>query len=471
MKNRWIGGLCAALAVCVPFAGAEQMLGGEEVLKVEQALYALGYHDDNCDAQLDDYTRQAIRSFQIANSLAQTGEPDAETLALLESGEAVTCHEYLVDLAVEYADTPILQAGSAGDAVIWLQRSLKELGYFSGECDGVFGEATLSAVRRFQLANGLEQTGVADRSVQVRLNEGMPLSWQVFVDRSVAAIGDSGVRVRLLQRTLRDMGYFDGECSGVYGDHTEHAVRKFQFQNNLEQTGAADAATCAALYSGKAAALRQPGTLYGESTGEQVTALQRSLAGLGYFDHSITGFYTETTETAVRLFQLANGLPATGEADPGTLALLESGGAAGLDSARDAFLAQVRAQDATARAVIGSLAMQARGQSFEADDEDLFEGFAFVQYVCVSAGIPVVSPDDIVELINDRVEDFSEPVAGDILAFRMDDAEGMHMMLAISTGDGRAVYATQDSSYVLEGYLSGMYGGELHRWNMEGAAE
>ena len=470
MKKRWFAGLCAALMVCAPGAGAEA-LTGEDVLRVEQALYALGYHDENCDGLLDEYTRQALRSFQIANSLGRTGEPDAETLALLESGEATTCHEYLVDLAVEYADTPVLQMGSSGDAVIWLQRALKELGYFAGECDGVFGEATRYAVRRFQLANGLGQTGVADRSVQSRLHEGVPLSWDVFIESSAVGMGDSGARVRLLQRTLRDMGYFDGACTGVYGDHTEQAVRRFQFQNHLEQSGEADASTCAVLYSGWAQTLRTEGTLYSESTGDQVAELQRSLAGLGYFDHNITGFYSQTTETAVRLFQMANNLPATGEASPETQELLASGTAVGLDGVREDFRSQVRAQEATVRAVIGSLAMQERGRSFEADDEDLFEGFAFVQYVCVSAGIPLVSPDDVTELITERVEDFDAPVAGDILAFRMDDVEGMHMMLAVSTGDGRAVYATQDSNYVLEGYLSGMYGGELYRWNMEGAAE
>ena len=463
MGNQWKIAICAALAMCLCPTCPAEALTASEILELEQSLYALGYHDEHCDAQLDETTRQALRSFQLANGLEVTGEPDEATLRLIDQGGWITCHEYLVDLAGEYVDLPILQQGSSGESVAALQRTLKALGYFSGECDGVFGEASMAAVRRFQLANGLAQTGVADRSTQMRMNEGQPLTWTAFLESVCAAPGDSGARVRLLQRTLLSMGYFSGECSGVFGELTQQAVTMFQAGNGLEPTGEADAATCDALYSGGAAALRSASAL-DTSDAQAVADLQSALAGLDYFDRNITGVYGPITETAVRLFQMANGLPSTGEADADTLALFNSGTAVPLDDVRDRFLDQVRAQDASARTVLGSVAERSCGHSFEGDDEDLYEGFAFVQYVCVSAGVPVVAPSDLIDRITVQVEDPGDPQFGELLIFQL---IGGKQLMAVSTGAGRVVCATPESGRVLEYYLRDMDYEALYRWNLE----
>lgn len=465
MNSKWIRAVCAAMAagLCL-CAAAEENLTGKQILEIEQKLYALGYHDENCDAQIDDGTRKSLISFQTANGLEPTGEPDNATIALLESGECVTCHDYLSGLVGKYAELPILQSGSAGESVSQIQRKLKDLGYFSGSCDGVFGTETMTAVRRFQMANGMEQSGMADRSTQMRLLEDKAISWQDFLTAASAAPGDSGVYVRLLQRRLAEMGYFQGECTGGYGDLTQRAVAQFQSNNALEETGIADPSTCEALYSDSAAPLLAAGTLREGDSTEAVTDLQSQLASLGYFDRNITGIYGATTQTAVRLFQMANQLPSTGEADPATLDKLSGGSAVALDSVRESLLEQVRGQDETARAVVSNVASGMRGHSFEADDEDLFEGFAFVQYVCVAAGIPVVAPEDIMELINEKVEDESALHAGDIIVLRIDAPEGRRTRLAVSTGGGRAVYATPDSGWVLESPISNLSGSELYRW-------
>lgn len=463
MIKRRMRALCAALAAGMCLTCAAETLTPSDLLQLEQSLYALGYHDENCNAQLDDTTRQALRSFQLANGLTVTGEPDEATLKLLQDGDWITCHEYLVGLAGEYVDLPILQQGSSGDSVAAMQRTLKQLGYFSGNCDGMFGDATLAAVRRFQLANGLSLTGIADRSTQMRLSEGEPLSWEAFLNSSCAVPGDSGAHVRLLQRTLDDMGYFDGECSGVFGELTQQAITHFQAANDLEPTGEADAATCNLLYSGSAVALKS-GALSSSDDAQAIAELQSALAGLDYFDRNITGVYGATTETAVRLFQLANGLPATGEADAATVALLESGNAVPLSDVREQFVLQTQGQDDAARTVIGSVAARNRGQSFEGDDEDLYEGFAFVQYVCVAAGIPVVTPEDIIDRINEPVEDASILQSGDLLLFRL---EAGQIRLAISTGEERVVYATPETGRVLEYYLRDLQYEALYRWNSE----
>lgn len=52
-----------------------------------------------------------------------------------------------------------LQKGDRGNAVADLQKRLNTLGYSVGAADGVFGDRTVAAVKRFQKDNGINATG------------------------------------------------------------------------------------------------------------------------------------------------------------------------------------------------------------------------------------------------------------------------------------------------------------------------
>ena len=52
--------------------------------------------------------------------------------------------------------------GSCGEKVIHIQTRLAELGFFVGECDGLFSPATRTAVRDFQQSACIEASGDAD---------------------------------------------------------------------------------------------------------------------------------------------------------------------------------------------------------------------------------------------------------------------------------------------------------------------
>ena len=49
--------------------------------------------------------------------------------------------------------------GSRGDEVRQIQTKLKKWGYYSGSVDGIYGSATLAAVKSFQKKNGLTVDG------------------------------------------------------------------------------------------------------------------------------------------------------------------------------------------------------------------------------------------------------------------------------------------------------------------------
>ncbi|MEW6243982.1 MAG: L,D-transpeptidase family protein [Bacillota bacterium] len=55
-----------------------------------------------------------------------------------------------------------LRRGSRGPEVVALQQKLRQLGYYTGAIDGIFGPLTESAVLRFQRDQGIHPTGVVD---------------------------------------------------------------------------------------------------------------------------------------------------------------------------------------------------------------------------------------------------------------------------------------------------------------------
>lgn len=61
------------------------------------------------------------------------------------------------------------QVGSRGNEVEAIQQLLKEYGLFNTDVTGYFGTQTEKAVKAFQKANGLAQTGVADNATLAKM--------------------------------------------------------------------------------------------------------------------------------------------------------------------------------------------------------------------------------------------------------------------------------------------------------------
>ena len=59
--------------------------------------------------------------------------------------------------------------------------------------------------------------------------------------------GSQGAEVEAIQRVLKERGLFNGEITGYFGAQTGEAVRRFQKQQGLSQTGIADETTLSRL--------------------------------------------------------------------------------------------------------------------------------------------------------------------------------------------------------------------------------
>lgn len=101
---------------------------------------------------------------------------------------------YKICYAQQNAVYAVSKYGSNGAEVMELQKKLKELGYYGGETDGVFGAATQNAVKKFQKSVGLTADGIAGSKTLLYLGLGG--------SQSSGAAGYSASDIELLAKVI-----------------------------------------------------------------------------------------------------------------------------------------------------------------------------------------------------------------------------------------------------------------------------
>lgn len=457
---------CGARAESISTAPPPE-LAPDAVYRLEVRLAELGYLDVQPDEVMDGETHSALESFQQANGLEVTGAADDTVLERLYGSDAVPREDYLTRFSGAYTQMEALRKGSVSNDVLVMQRKLRELGFFSGEPDGAFSEATQRAVESFQMVNGLPITGVADGATLMRLMADSPITWTAFLTEMSAAEGDAGLNVYVLQKRLAQMGYFTGSNTAAYGELTAQAVRDFQRDNDLEVTGQADPATWAAIYSRQKSSAGHSGALQLGDSGEAVTAVQNRLNTLGFFDNAVDGQFGYTTESAVRLFQMAGSLPDTGVLSVEEQSRLMADTAPSMleSHVQQRFTTMLDVAGEQDQARIAEIARKLIGVPFGVSDDELYPGFDFVQYVCVSAGLPVTFPEDLMRMADRQVETISAVEAGDIVAFQSASADAVSMVLAIGAGDGMVISTTESGGWAELAYMDRMQGATIYCWD------
>ena len=170
-------------------------------------------------------------------------------------------------------DSSTLFNGCRSDEVKELQQALIKLGFLKGNADGIFGNNTENAVRRFQKKNKLTVDGLAgaktrelimskaqdkketsdpvpspDSVVSIESDSSSDTgSASLFSSYSSIRYGSKGDRVSSLQQALISLGYLTGSADGVFGNRTRTAVRSFQRSNHLKADGVAGKKTLQAI--------------------------------------------------------------------------------------------------------------------------------------------------------------------------------------------------------------------------------
>jgi peptidoglycan hydrolase-like protein with peptidoglycan-binding domain len=210
---------------------------------------------------------------------------------------------------------------------------LKALGFYTAPITGYYGDLTEAAVRDFQRSRGIQVNGIAGPQTQTVLystSGGGSAGGGGGSPSTLLQRGSRGSTVTNLQNRLKALGLFTGPVTGYYGDLTETAVRNFQRSRGIQVNGIAGPQTQAALYgtssgSGGGGGGTPSATLQRGSSGSGVNNLQNRLKTLGFYTASVTGYYGDVTEAAVRDFQRSRGIQVNGIAGPQTQAALYSG--------------------------------------------------------------------------------------------------------------------------------------------------
>ena len=279
---------------------------GDEVKAIQDALKAKGYLTGASDGNFGSATASALKGFQRANGLPVTGVADDATRAALMDENSVAMTESTGATASLYET---LKKGDQGTSVKTLQEKLKALGYLTGAADGKYGAGTETAVKNFQKAAGLTETGTADP-------ETLSAVYAAKIPVILFKRGAKGDDVSALQQKLKALGYLTGAADGRYGAGTVKAVEAFQKDNGLEATGRVDEDTMAALNAKEIPART---SFARGDIGDDVKALQERLKALGYLEGEADGNFGSKTAQAIRLFQLAKSIRVTGKADEETV--------------------------------------------------------------------------------------------------------------------------------------------------------
>ena len=172
-----------------------------------------------------------------------------------------------------YPGSP-LRRGAAGPDVVVVQTELNRIGLNYPAIpkiqpvDGVFGQQTEEAVRRFQEIFGLTADGVVGKATWYRLvslyvgvnrlselvSEGQRMFGIPFQAPQAVSEGSPRNQVLMVQYFLSILAQFDPlipfvTLDGIYGPATRQAVRSFQTAQGIPVTGTVDTATWNALYS------------------------------------------------------------------------------------------------------------------------------------------------------------------------------------------------------------------------------
>ncbi|MGJ8526918.1 peptidoglycan-binding domain-containing protein [Maritalea sp.] len=146
--------------------------GNPDAFLVQSKLFDLGYFQEKVDGYYGPKTATAIREFEVNNGLEATGAINDALIAILSTGTIakpqtesqtmptqVGSGDPLLQIAQKTNPNGTNQPALTTDMVVRIQKGLHALGYDVGKIDGILGESTSTAIRKFESFNNYDQTG------------------------------------------------------------------------------------------------------------------------------------------------------------------------------------------------------------------------------------------------------------------------------------------------------------------------
>lgn len=258
------------------------------ILRLQASLTVLGHDTKGVDGVVGSATRDAIRRFQQAHNIRVDGEASVALSNQVE--RALTRH---------------------------VQQQLSRLGFDPGTIDGVFGDNTRVAIAAFERQQGMPVSGQVSPTLAARLDALQTLAATTREQHATVVTGEEPIRAA--QTHLHTLGLEPGSIDGQLGSNTRRALRRFQAQQGLPETGELTDQLLAAL-------AREAGEASDSTPGQhaQIREIQSRLNSLGYNAGSADGVHGPRTAAAIRHFERRIGRPALGQPSDAILEALRT---------------------------------------------------------------------------------------------------------------------------------------------------
>lgn len=149
-------GMIAAAPITTNAAPTSQILHKgmhhPDVKPLQHQLKTFDYYHDHVDGVFGSLTYKAVKDFQKDYGLSVDGIYGSSTQKAMKKVHS---------LQQAYKHASLLKQGSHGKVVKELQRQLRNLHYYNGTLDGIYGPVTEKAVKNFQRTNHIAVDGIA----------------------------------------------------------------------------------------------------------------------------------------------------------------------------------------------------------------------------------------------------------------------------------------------------------------------
>lgn len=307
---------------------------GKAVAALQRQLKNAGVYSGPVSGSFDQATADAVANLQRAKKLEGSGIVGGKTFRALKSNEVFVKDGFQQRATI----------GQSGSDIRRAEAMLEKLGFKPGKVDGIFDAATAKAVERYRDADpqlpdnkkfisegmfkelkrasaGYNHGPYSRRTIgglkqHKRLDD---LTAKTAAKGDGIGVGAKGRTVLNIEKHLEAAGYELGTPNAQFGSRTEAAVKAFQKNSGLPETGQVDERTWSKL-RGKlfaASSATSPAQRIGER-GAAVLRTEKQLKQLGFNTGPADGLFSKNTAAAVRRFQKKHKLNVTGQVGSGT---------------------------------------------------------------------------------------------------------------------------------------------------------
>jgi len=162
----------------------------EDATRVQQRLIELGFLSGTADGVWGPRSRSALRGFRVVNRLGSDDTWDEQTQRGLFATSGIPASSanqpettgQFVEATIPPPPGAARNPLNHSDA-LWIRRRLRDLGYYFGNDDSIWGAASRSALRDFKATNGLQENDTWDKETEQRLSDQIIHASSIFIGR------------------------------------------------------------------------------------------------------------------------------------------------------------------------------------------------------------------------------------------------------------------------------------------------